>query len=140
VVVVVWGGVVGGDVEVVVGAGAGLGLVVRVVVGGGLDQLVVHVYVVTQSGAGTPAGAVAESGLAGGSANWCGAAAGVFRITSLDLIVVELIASSIPALAIGLPELGMGAASGTGVLGGGGVLRAGVPAFADGLGSLRARK
>jgi hypothetical protein len=43
VVLVVRGGVAGGDLDVVVVGGALLGIVVRVVVGGGLDQLVVHV-------------------------------------------------------------------------------------------------
>src|SRR5947209_11730724 len=126
--VVATGAVVGGGFVVVGGGGGG------VVVGrGGLDQVLVQVYVVVQLGCGALVG-TAGAGL-------CGAARGAVRTGPLDLPLFELLSLLAPALGAGLAAPGAEASAagtpGAGTPGAAGVLDVDVPAFAGGTGPVR---
>ncbi|MDQ2790570.1 MAG: hypothetical protein M3Y73_12995, partial [Actinomycetota bacterium] len=122
-------------VVVVVGRGGGGGSVV-VGEGGGLDQVLVQVYVVTQLGGGAVAGAAGGPGLATAPAGLFGAARGAARTGPLDPPLFESLSLFVPASGAGLVAPGGGTPSG-GAPGGAGVPGVEVPASAGGIGPVR---
>jgi len=115
----------------------------RGVVGGGLDQLVVQVWLVTQLGAVARVESPAGFGLATPPAGCAGAAGSVVRTDPLEPALGEFPLPVVPVVS----ALAAGGAAALGptrapspVLGGGGVLDDTVPAILEGFGSLWAIK